>query len=61
MNLIGFEKYSWESAGGGNPLAGQPAFSGDHRFWYESNFDLINYSTYPVIKLRFDFGVDLLA
>jgi len=45
-------------AGGGNPLAGEPVFSGDHQFWYEATFDLISYSDYPVIKLRFDFGVD---
>jgi len=45
-------------AGGGNPLAGEPAFSGFQQYWYEATFDLINYSTYPVIKLRFDFGSD---
>jgi len=45
-------------AGGGNPLAGEPAFSGNHQFWYEATFDLLSYATYPVIKLRFDFGVD---
>jgi len=45
-------------AGGGNPLAGEPAFSGNHQLWYEATFDLLNYSAYPVIKLRFDFGVD---
>jgi len=45
-------------ASGGNPLAGEPAFSGFQQFWHETTFDLINYSTFPVIKLRFDFGSD---
>jgi len=46
-------------AGSGNPLAGEPAFSGLQQDWYEASFDLFAFSMYPVIKIRFDFGVDL--
>jgi hypothetical protein len=45
-------------AGSGNPLAGESVFSGFQQFWNEATFELDNYSAYPVIKLRFDFGVD---
>ena len=45
-------------AGGGNPLAGEPAFSGHQHYWNEIIFDLNMYSSNPIIKLRFDFGVD---
>jgi len=44
--------------GGGNPLAGEPAFSGLKDYWYEATFDLMSYTAFPVVKLRFDFGVD---
>jgi hypothetical protein len=42
----------------GNPLGGEPAFSGQQQFWDEVTFDLTSYAVYPVIKIRYDFGVD---
>jgi hypothetical protein len=45
-------------AGGGNPLGGEPSFSGQQQNWNEVTFDLNSYAVYPVLKIRFDFGVD---
>ncbi|MFC2088874.1 M14 family zinc carboxypeptidase [Calditrichota bacterium] len=45
-------------AGSGNPLEGEPAYSGQQLFWKEATFNLSSYAVYPVIILRFDFGAD---
>lgn len=44
--------------GSGNPLEGEPVYSGQQQYWKSATFDLNNYTGYPVIKLRFDVGAD---
>ncbi len=42
----------------GNPLAGQPAFTGRSFEWSAATFDLSAFKDTPFIKLRFELGVD---
>jgi predicted deacylase len=42
----------------GNPLGGEPAFSGKNPDWEQAKFDLSEYINQPFLKFRFDFGTD---
>jgi hypothetical protein len=47
------------SDGWGNPLGGEPAFTGESNGWVEKTFDLTNYvNVGDQIVFRFDFGAD---
>ncbi|MEJ2055649.1 MAG: carboxypeptidase regulatory-like domain-containing protein, partial [Calditrichaceae bacterium] len=52
--------YSVETLTGeyGNPMAGQPVFSGASGGWNKITFNLQNFRDWPFIKFRFDLGVD---
>jgi len=42
----------------GNPMAGQPAFSGSVNDWEQVTFSLSEFVNSPFLKFRFDFGTD---
>jgi len=46
------------STGYGNPLGGEPAFSGQQRSWQKVTFDFSTFTLYPSIKVRFNAGSD---
>jgi hypothetical protein len=41
-----------------NPMGGQPAFSGERKFWEKVSFDLSAYAATPFLMFRFDLGAD---